>query len=464
MNAVWVRTLSFVGVVAAGALAVRGLSDWTTALGFATAAYTLRYLRDAIHLRDLWRWSRKEHGAALPRSSGAWEELYAQLYHRGRATQREHAALTQALVSFRGAAQALPEGVITLDAQNAILWGNAQAEEHLNLHFARDAGQKIANLIRNPDFLTYLSSGEWDKPVQLRLRHARHGAERVLSLQFVAYGDSQKLLLSRDITRFERLETMRRDFVANVSHELKTPLTVLSGFLETIGESAESSVSPAQRAEYIALMREQAGRMQRLVDDLLTLSALEGKSGPTEDEIDATALFERVEATALQLSGGRHQLVFDIADGDILLGSEVELTSAFTNLVTNAIRYTPDGGRIAVRWQHEPDGTGVFSVSDNGIGIQAQHLPRLTERFYRVDRGRSRQSGGTGLGLAIVKHVLTRHQATLDIESEVGKGSVFSASVPPTRIVCRINPAAPEPVHGESPVETRERREALTAE
>ncbi len=462
MNAVWARTLTFVGVVAAGTLVVRALSDLDTALLFATAVFLLRYLRDAMHLSDLWRWSRKEHGATLPRSSGAWEELYAQLYHRGRATQREHRQLTEALASFRGAAQALPEGVITLDAHNVILWGNAQAEDHLNLNLAKDAGQKIANLLRAPDFLAYLSSRERDKPVQLRLRHARHGAERVLSLQLVEYGDSQKLLLSRDITRFEKLETMRRDFVANVSHELKTPLTVLTGFLETI---TEPTLSSAQRDEYLTLMREQAARMQRLVDDLLTLSALEGKNAPTEDEIDAAALFERIEETARQLSGGQHELVFEIDDGLVLLGSEIELTSAFTNLVTNAIRYTPDGGRVAARWHLQADGSAAFAVTDTGIGIPAQHLPRLTERFYRVDRGRSRQSGGTGLGLAIVKHVLTRHQATMTITSEVGKGSTFTAVMPEQRIVAKHR----DPVRAMEPAAdpfdaVHATREAITAE
>ena len=440
MNAVWVRTLLFIGAVAVVTLIVRALSDWTNAFAFAAATFTLRYLRDAIHLQNLWRWSRQEQGATLPRSSGAWEELYAQLYHRGRATQREHAALSEALASFRGAAQALPDGVVTLNAQSHIVWCNAQAEEHLNLKLSKDVGQNIANLVRAPDFLTYLSRGEWDRPVQLRLRHARHGTERVLSLQLVAYGDAQKLILSRDITRFEKLETMRRDFVANVSHELKTPLTVLSGFLETVSEAA---LSPKQQSDFLTLMREEAERMQRLVDDLLTLSALEANSAPREDFIDATDLFARIEETARQLSGGRHNILFEIDRDSAMLGSELELTSAFTNLVTNAIRYTPEGGRIVVQWRAQDDGRAHYTVTDTGIGIPAQHLPRLTERFYRVDRGRSRQSGGTGLGLAIVKHVLTRHQGTLSISSEVGKGSTFMATLPARRIVATRETDAP---------------------
>ncbi len=434
MNPVWVRTFSFIGVVAVATLVVRGLSDWTTAFGFAAAALALRYVRDAIHLRNLSRWSRQELGATLPRSSGAWEELYAQLYHQGRARQREHAQLTEALTSFRGAAQALPDGVVTLNAQFQIVWCNPQAEQHLNLRLEKDIGQNLANLVRSPDFLAYLSLGEWDKPVQLRVRHPGQRAERVLSLQLVAYGDRQKLLLSRDITRFERLETTRRDFVATVSHELKTPLTVLAGFLETISESA---VTAKQRADYMALMREQAERMKRLVDDLLTLSALEANSAPREDTVDTTVVFRRIEETAQQLSNGQHDLAFEIEPDIAILGSEVELTSAFTNLVTNAIRYTPERGRIDVRWRRLDDGSATLTVTDSGIGIPAQHLPRLTERFYRVDRGRSRQSGGTGLGLAICKHVLTRHQGTLVITSEVGKGSTFAATLPARRIVAR---------------------------
>jgi two-component system, OmpR family, phosphate regulon sensor histidine kinase PhoR len=445
MNAVWTRTLAFSGAVVVGTLVVRVLSDWTTAFAFAAVVFLLRYLRDAIHLQSLWRWSRKEHGATLPRSSGAWEELYTQLYHRGRATQREIANLSEALISFRGAAQALPEGVVTLNAHNQILWCNAQAEEHLNLKLSKDEGQSVTNLVRAPDFLLYVSRGEWERPVQLRVRHSMQSAERVLSLQLVAYGgDAQKLLLSRDITRFERLETMRRDFVANVSHELKTPLTVLSGFLETI---SEASLSPKQQADYLALMREQAERMQRLVENLLALSALEANTAPHDDLVDATHLFARVESTARQLSSGRHRLAFEIEEGLSIVGAELELTSAVANLVTNAIRYTEDDGHIRVTWASTDDGGANLVVVDDGIGIPAHHLPRLTERFYRVDRGRSRQSGGTGLGLAIVKHVLTRHQGTLSITSEVGKGSTFTASLPAKRIVRNVDHATAEDDH-----------------
>jgi two-component system phosphate regulon sensor histidine kinase PhoR len=258
--------------------------------------------------------------------------------------------------------------------------------------------------------------------------------ERSLSVQMIEYGDAQRLLLSRDVTKIERLETMRRDFVANVSHELKTPLTVLSGFLETIREIKPPA---KQRDEYLTLMSEQAQRMATLVSDLLTLSALEGTRPLSEERIDMGVLMTRIETVTRPLSGGRHDLSFRATPGLDLEGAESEVASALTNLVTNAIRYTPPGGRIEVSFASDgasQDAGAVFTVSDTGIGIPAQHLPRLTERFYRVDRGRSRETGGTGLGLAIVKHVLTRHQAQLEVTSTVGVGSRFMARFPAERV------------------------------
>jgi two-component system phosphate regulon sensor histidine kinase PhoR len=263
-------------------------------------------------------------------------------------------------------------------------------------------------------------------------------ADHILSVQLVEYGDAQRLLLSRDITKIERLETMRRDFVANVSHELKTPLTVLAGFLETI---REVKLPARQQEHYVALMSEQAERMQSLVADLLTLSALEADRGPTGDAIDMSVLLARIEAAAAELSKARHTITFTADPNLNLFGSETEIASALTNLVTNAIRYTPDGGEICVSWSRIETAQGVyaqFAVSDTGIGIEAHHLPRLTERFYRVDRGRSRGSGGTGLGLAIVKHVLTRHQGRLEVTSSVGAGSRFVALFPESRIQTRV--------------------------
>jgi two-component system phosphate regulon sensor histidine kinase PhoR len=274
--------------------------------------------------------------------------------------------------------------------------------------------------VRIPEFLEYLEAGDYGKPVIVQPPYA---PGRVLSLQAVKYGEDQRLVLSRDVTQFKQVERMRREFVANVSHELRTPLTVISGFLETLRD--EHDREAAQR--YIALMTEQSRRMERLVEDLLVLSALESSPPPPmEDPIDMPALVERLGAEARALSDGKHRIEVESAPGIDLVGSEKELSSAFGNLVSNAIRYTPERGTIRLRWHPTPDGA-AFDVEDSGIGIAPEHIPRLTERFYRVDRGRSRESGGTGLGLAIVKHALVRHGATLDITSTPGKGSRFSA-------------------------------------
>jgi two-component system phosphate regulon sensor histidine kinase PhoR len=256
----------------------------------------------------------------------------------------------------------------------------------------------------------------------------------------VPYGDRQTLVISRDVTDLERVETMRRDFIANVSHELRTPLTVLCGFLETIADAAGGDGELLRRS--LPLMTEQSRRMQRLVEDLLTLSRLESSHDPPrEEEIDVPELVRALHADALALSAGRHRVLLDVATGDRLLGAGEELRSAFGNLVSNAVRYTPDRGEVEIAWRREGPEL-VFSVRDSGIGIAAQHIPRLTERFYRVDRSRSRETGGTGLGLAIVKHVLNRHQGRLEIASEPGRGSTFSAVFPRERLVARQAPGA----------------------
>jgi len=256
----------------------------------------------------------------------------------------------------------------------------------------------------------------------------------VLSVRAIEFGEDRKLLNSRDVTAEERIDTMRRDFVANVSHELKTPVTVLAGFVETLADDS-FDLSSAQRARFLGMMAEQAKRMQRLVEDLLTLSALESDGSPPDEQpIDMRPFVERLAEEARALSAGRHALETRIADDCRLLGSAKELHSALSNLVSNAVRYTPAGGSIGLAWRLE-GGRGVFSVSDTGIGIEARHIPRLTERFYRVDSSRSRETGGTGLGLAIVKHALTRHQAVLEVTSELGRGSRFSAAFPPARIL-----------------------------
>jgi two-component system phosphate regulon sensor histidine kinase PhoR len=284
-------------------------------------------------------------------------------------------------------------------------------------------------MIRHPGFVAYLRTGDFGEP--LMLRAAR---DTLLELRVIEFGEDQKLLNSRDVTAAERLEIVRRDFVANVSHELKTPVTVLSGFVETLADES-FELPAAQRRRFLALMAEQAKRMQRLIEDLLVLSALESSvSAADEQPIDVRSFVERLAEEARALSGGRHRVEAAFDADYQLLGSPKELHSAFSNLVSNAVRYTPEGGTVRLAWQAGDDGA-VFTVSDTGIGIEPRHIPRLTERFYRVDSGRSRDTGGTGLGLAIVKHALTRHQAVLRITSEPGRGSSFSAVFPPGRIL-----------------------------
>lgn len=432
---VWSGTLITLGIMGGTIALIGWLAGTSTALGIAGLWLLWLWLRDRAQQNALWHWIDTGRARPLPPAHGLWDEMFARLYRQERAHARQHAMLSDALLGFRHAAQALPDGVVTLNSENQIVWGNATACEHLGLKLASDAGQNITNLLRAPDFLDYLGSNDWETPVKVRLRGGPASSGRLLSLRLVAYGEGQKLLLSRDVTSIERMETMRRDFVANVSHELKTPLTVLSGFLETI---RDMPLNADQIAQFLDLMIEQAQRMERLVADLLTLSALEANAQPQDETVDMARLFDKIATTAQQLSGGQHRIDWSIAEGLNLCGSETEIASALSNLVTNAVRYTPPGGQVSVRWEAVPGDDGVsarISVRDSGIGIPAQHLPRLTERFYRVDRGRSRESGGTGLGLAIVKHALTRHQATLNIESSPGTGSCFSATFPPQRVL-----------------------------
>jgi two-component system phosphate regulon sensor histidine kinase PhoR len=441
MSPIWLRAVAVCCAISLALAITWGL--YGAVYGFAVAAgiLLLLWLRDQRIMATLWRWVDSAREGAPPLSHGVWEDLFALLYKQNRDREREQRALSEALASLRRAAQALPDGVVMLNHQKQITWCNDQAEEHFALKLAGDAGQSITNLLRNPDFLEYLASGEWDHPIDLRVRAGSQGSDRTLSIQLVSYGEAQLLLLSRDVTKIERLETVRRDFVANVSHELKTPLTVLAGFLETI---REVKLPARQQEHYLSLMSEQAARMQHLVADLLTLSALEATNSPVDDVIDMGALIQRIEDAARELSKGRHEIGFDVEPGLDLLGAESEVASALTNLVTNAIRYTPEGGQIRISWERHADAGLVqaqFVVVDTGLGIPTQHIGRLTERFYRVDRGRSRESGGTGLGLAIVKHVLTRHQARLEISSTIGVGSRFAAVFPAARIQERQVPA-----------------------
>jgi two-component system phosphate regulon sensor histidine kinase PhoR len=310
------------------------------------------------------------------------------------------------------------------------------ASQHFGLDAQRDKLQYVVNLVRDPVFTAYMASAQALPAVTLAGSHGTTSRPVRLSVQLHLYGQGRRLMLSRDVTLLEQAEAMRRDFVANVSHEIRTPLTVLAGFVETL---QTHSLGEEERYRYLQMMAQQSRRMQTLVNDLLTLSRLEGSPPPgEEDGVDVHALITQCEQEARSLSAqmgaGGHRLEFQHNGQWRLTGSPSELQSALSNLVTNAVRYTPASGRIVVRWQVSANGQGEFSVQDSGPGIAPEHLPRLTERFYRVDRSRSRETGGTGLGLAIVKHVAQRHGAELRIHSQLGQGSRFAIVFPAMRV------------------------------
>ena len=430
MNSVWKRSAAALGGVFAAGLIVWPLAGPAWALAAVCLVLLLLLLRHAVNLAALAEWLRDPLARPVPQGSGIWEEVLAGLYRFVRARIKQEQQLEDDLVRFRSAGLALPDGVVLLDVRGHIEWCNPIASQYLGLDEQRDLGQPLINLVRHPDLVAYLERGEYAEPLTLRLTR---GEGLVLSLAVIDYGEAQKLLLASDITLAEKVETMRRDFVANVSHELKSPLTVVAGFLETLTDG-EVKLDERRRQGYLEMMREHTQRMQRLVEDLLTLSALESSRGAADETlVDVPALLAGVRDEALALSAGRHRIELSAGEPVLLLASAPELRSAFGNLVSNAVRYTPAGGDIRLSWRRR-GAQAVFSVADSGTGIEPRHIPRLTERFYRVDHSRSRETGGTGLGLAIVKHVLTRHQATLEIESEPGKGSTFSAVFPARRI------------------------------
>lgn len=431
----WFRALILPLVGLLVGLVVWPLAGLTWAL--ALVALTLLYVlvQHIRHLRALETWLRAPSTASVPMGRGLWEDAFAALYRYVRTNQQNQHRLTAQMARFRSAGQAMPDGVIVLNAEDHIVWCNPTAELWFGLEVRQDMGQPILNLVRNPEFAEYVTSKQYDEPVILRMTR---GDELVLSLRIVPYGQDEKLLLSRDVTQAERLETMRRDFVANVSHELKTPLTVISGFFESIAEGTVRLDEPRGQQAF-NLMRSQADRMLRLIEDLLTLSMLEGNPDPArEGAIDVGGLLKTMQQEAEALSGSRHTILVRPGPAATLYGDEREIVSAVGNLVSNAVRYTPEGGYISLAWEVR-DGEGRISIEDSGIGLEARHVPRLTERFYRVDTSRSRDTGGTGLGLAIVKHVLTRHQGRLEIDSELGRGSTFTAVFPARRV--ELSPA-----------------------
>lgn len=430
MLSFWWRSLLTLVLLAAAPLVLWAATGAVPALilmVFLLLLYLSHHLRN-LHALD--GWLRKPDVGTVPHGSGLWEEAFAVLYQLERRQSDSQHNLSNALERFQQAGEAMPDGVVMMNSSGQIEWCNPVAETQFGISLERDRGQWMTYLIRQAQFTDYLAAQNYREPLIFKSTRNR---ELVLSIQLIPFGDEQKLLISRDITQLERVETMRRDFVANVSHELSTPLTVVGGFLETLVDMAH--LDETRTRHYLNLMFDQTNRMQHLVKDLLMLSRLESnQTAHREEKIDVPRLLRDLLKDALSLSAGRHRLLLNLASERWLLGNEDELRSAFGNLVSNAIRYTPDGGEIVLQWE-EWEGEGVFSVQDSGIGIEPQHIPRLTERFYRVDRSRSRETGGTGLGLAIAKHALTRHQARLEIESTPGKGSTFSACFPARRLI-----------------------------
>ncbi len=391
-------------------------------------AVALAVLFDTLRGYRLVRWLRGAQQQDAPRGAGLWGELGYRVERALRSCEREAALERDRLAQFLRAIEAAPNGVLLLDESGRIDWCNSMAAEHLGLDPQRDRGQPLTNLVRAPAFVAHLQAERFEEAVVFQ-NPRRPGT---LSVTVRPYADNMLLVLSQDITEIERTDAMRRDFVANVSHEIRTPLTVLAGSVDTL---ADLPLTEVERKRVLDLMRQQTQRMQLLVGDLLTLAQIEGSPQPPTDRwVDLDGLLARVDGDARALSKGRHDIVVARSTAIRLAGAETELYSAVANVVGNAVRYTPERGRIEIAWVPRADGGGTLEVRDTGIGIAAQHLPRLCERFYRVDGSRSRDTGGTGLGLSIVKHVLQRHGGELDVRSEPARGSVFSLVFPSARV------------------------------
>jgi two-component system phosphate regulon sensor histidine kinase PhoR len=394
----------------------------------AAIGVSLAAVRDAMRGRRLMRWLRGTQQGQAPRDSGFWGELAYRVERSLRIRSQAVDIERRRLEQFLSAMEASPNGVLLLDANDQIDWCNKVSADHFGIDPVRDRRQRVTNLVRTPVFVAHLQEGRFDEAVSVPGPLNRS----TLSVLVRPFGDGMKLVLSQDVTERERNDAMRRDFVANVSHEIRTPLTVLAGFVETMDTL---TLSPAERQRVLSLMTQQTDRMQSLVSDLLALAQIEGSPRPPADRwLAVTALFKHVEHDARTLSAGRHTMQFSVPDNAEIAGSDTELHSAIANIVNNAVRYTPAGGRIDVSWGWRDDGGAQVDVLDTGVGIAREHIPRLTERFYRVDSSRSRDTGGTGLGLSIVKHVVQRHGGEIDIESEPGKGSRFRLVFPAARV------------------------------
>lgn len=384
-----------------------------------------------LQLSRLYGWVRHPSRALPPSAPALWGRVFDGLYRYQRLERRRRTQLHQVINRFDRLSEALNDGMVVLDDRDSLDSWNAAAERMLGFHTPKDRGQNITNLLRNPLFVDYFKRHEYDEPLILR---SPHDESRWLQFQIITYGDNERLVVVRDITRLQRLQEMRRDFVANVSHELRTPLTVFTGYLEPLAANAEALLPP-RMVRGIDQMHQQSERMRHLIDDLLMLSRLENEQTLSPHlPVDVAQLLQRAHDDGIALSQQRQQFSMNIASHQGLLGDLQQLQSALVNLVSNAVRYSGDGCHITLGWEVNQQGEGQLWVEDDGEGIEEHHLARLTERFYRVDKGRSSATGGTGLGLAIVKHVMLHHQGWLAISSELGKGSRFTLGFPAERL------------------------------
>ncbi|MDH4558772.1 phosphate regulon sensor histidine kinase PhoR [Pseudomonas sp. BN417] len=422
------RLLLLIGACLLAGL-ITGYYAWALVIGLgAYLGWTL------VQLLRLYKWLKQHQPEEPPPDGyGLWGEVFDSIYHLQRRDQRVRGRLQAVIDRVQESTAALKDAVVMLDSDGNLDWWNRAAETLLGLKTPQDSGQPVTNLIRHPRFKEYFDQGNYNEPLDLpspvndRLR---------LQFHITQYGNSEHLMLVRDVTRLYHLEQMRKDFVANVSHELRTPLTVIAGYLETLLDNVEDVNPRWTRA--LQQMSQQGVRMQNLLNDLLLLAKLEATDYPSDNQpVAIDLILLQIKADALALSGNRHHRISLEADHNYKLrGSEAELRSAFSNLVFNAVKYTPDEGEIRIRWWGDESGAHL-SVQDSGIGIETKHLPRLTERFYRVDSSRNSSTGGTGLGLAIVKHVLIRHRGRLDISSVLNHGSTFTCHFPATQVARR---------------------------
>ena len=424
----WVAELTLVAALLGAALVLGWINGHVVLLVWLV---TVGYL--IFHLYKLYRlenWLSTGAGPPPRGGQGVWGEVYYQLYRLRQHHRRRKRTLAQYLHRFREFTAAMPDATVVLRTSGEIEWFNEAAGRLLGLRAPQDIGQRIMNLVRHPIFTQHFRAQRFGDSVEFP---APDDENMILAVSVVPYGKEQLLLVARDNTRLHKLEQVRRDFVANVSHELRTPLTVISGFLETLADFPR--IDSKDRKHALQLMSQQTARMQHIVDDLLLLSRLETDQRPVRlEQVAVPDLLATTVDEAKTLSGGRHDIRIEMERDLHLHGNPEELRSAFTNLVSNAVRYSPEGGTITIRWFADARGAH-FQVQDTGVGIAEHDIPRLTERFYRVDTARSRQSGGTGLGLAIVKHVLERHAATLEISSVLGAGSTFSCDFPSSEIL-----------------------------